>query len=287
MPQATAGAAGSPPPPSDPRRNPAALAAAVTEVVEANERPVVRVAIALVAGVAIILALLAEAVPWLAFLGRLPPWAPPAFITASAALLVAVMPIAALPRPVLDAWVTLTYFALNGRERWLSNGSPFPEAAALDEWLRRHDGPEHALARAEVLAGHGRIDEVVLPPEDPSDPGAGYLRAQLAWAAAFARGDDPAAEAEQRKLEAIMAENPAGADLDVHRAIARLQEATMAHAAGGDWIRPLAGGRRALGPRADGILLRHFILPRLWFYGRISLGIFAVAWLVGIVASWA
>ena len=287
MPRAPAGAAETPRPPSDPRRTPAALAAAITEVVEANERPVVRVTIALVAGVAIILALLADAVPWLGFLGRLPPWTPPAALTASAALLVAVMPIAALPRRVVDAWVTLTYFALDGRERWLSDGSPFPEAAAVDEWLRRHDGPEHALARAEVLAAHGRIEEVVLPPEDLSDPGARYLRAQLAWAVAFARGDDQAAEAELRKLEAIMAENPAGADLDVHRAIARLQEATMAHAAGGDWIGPLAAGRRVLGPRADGILLRHFILPRLWFYGRISLGLFAVAWLVGVVASWA
>lgn len=267
----------------DPRRNPVVLSWAVGEEIARVERLSVRVGIALVAGGAIILALLGSALPALRFVTTLAWWLPPALLTLTAAILVASMPLVALPRRVVDAWIALAWFAATGRKGWLERGGRFPEAHEVDAWLAAHPGPEEALRRAEVLIGHGRIAEAEVPEESEVAPEERFLRAQMAWSVAFARGDDASATVARARLGELLDEMPAGPARAGASAAIRLTDALRDYVWGGDWIAPLVDARRDLGSLADGLLLRHFVAPRLVFYGRISLGVFLVALLVNVV----
>lgn len=261
----------------DPRRNPAMLSAEIGAAVDGVARSSVRLTVVLVAAAYLILGLLSDAVPALAFLGRLPAWLPPALVTGAAAVLVALMPLALLPRRMVDAWVTLTTLAILSRRRWLARGERFPESTKVDAWLASHAGPEHALARAEALFGNGRMHVAALPAADDSAPiGERYIRAQLAWSIAFSRGDEAAAQEWRAELDRLLEAYPPGPKLAESRAALILVDAVRTYAADGDWIARLAEARPILGSQADGVLLRWFVLPRFLFYGRISLAIFVV-----------
>jgi hypothetical protein len=259
------------------------LVAALTAALAARERSSVRATAVIVAGGVIIVALLSRAVPALAFLAELAWWIPPALITAAAALLVAFMPLLILPRPVIDAWTTLTHLALAGRRRWREHGGPLPEAHELDDWLLRHAEPEDAMRRAEALASHGRLDEVQLPDADATAPSERFIRGQVAWFAAFAMGDETVARAERLELDAMLAEMPDGADRDESRAALRVIDAVRAMAEGADWVGPLAAARGDLGSAADGVVIRWLVLPRFKYYGRISGLIFVGTLLLNVL----
>ena len=259
--------------PVDPRRSVGAVANALTEEVARGERPGIRIGAALVFGAVVILGLLGRSVPALAWLDRLPWWLPVTLIVTAAAIVVAAMPIALVPRRSLDAWVAYTYLGLDGRAAWQRRtGKPFPETPeAVDRWLAR-DPAQHPLERASLLLGLGRTGEVaeILAAAEPADHAESFLHAELAWLAAFMAGrDDSGLLARCRDLATGF--GAAGRERMVADASVETLEATRALAAEGDWVEPMVRARRALGGLARGVAFRHMFLPRLRHYGRISL----------------
>ncbi len=245
----------------------------------AVERAAIRLAAILVLGVYGALGLLASGAPAFGWLGRMPWWLPPAGITVLAAVIVAAMPIFLLRRDIADAWIALTYLSRHGHDAWHRRyGEPLPDSASTDAWLASHPGIEHPIVRAQVLAISGRADEAraALPAEDElSDLFSRFLRAQVGWLAAFLLEDRAASERERRRMHDLVSEHDAGEDRAVARAVANMADAFESHAEDEDWVAPLAAARRALGPLARWTALRWLVVPRLAYYGRISLIIFA------------
>ena len=273
-------------PAADPQRTAGTLNEALGGMFEVVERPAVRVTAALVAGGYFGLGLLATGVPGLAWLGELPIWLPPALVTASAAVAAAVMPLAIVPRRVVAAWTALAYISASGHEQWQRvHHAPFPDASAADEWLRAHPGDGHALARAQVLIMHGRGTEATLPEESElAMLSSLFLRAQLAWLAAFT-ADDHGRERAARDRRADLAEqHQAGQDRAEARAILHMIDAFDARVDDREWLPILAVARQELGALARGTLARWFVLPRLRYYGRASLAVFVVSMLVTLAA---
>ena len=272
--------------PSSPR-DVSSIADALTARQAQVERSSVRLGAALVLGAYLIAALLATGVPALAWLADPPAWVPPALITGGAAVAVAAMPVFLLPASVLDAWTAYTHLALAGHMAWLgAHGTPFPDATNADAWIAAHPGEEHRLARAQVLVMNGRAREADIPDEDViTEPGAAFLRAQLAFIAAFTAGHDAAAAREAADARDLVAQQPTGRDRRTAAATVSLLDAFLAFGREGDWVGALAAGRRELGPIARGTVMRWLVWPRLRYYGRWSLAIFVVALLVNAVAG--
>jgi len=268
---------------TDPRRTASSLSDALAARFEAVERPSVRFTAALV-GCALAAWWLAAGTPALAWLGETPSWVPTVLLTTSAAAGVAVMPLALLPTGVMTAWSALAYLSATGNDEWLrAMGEPLPDASAADAWVRDHPGPEFALQRAQILIMHGRGGEAVLPDEaDLPLLSSRFLRAQLAWLDAFAAENDPAARGALARLERLADQQNPGQDASEARAVVLMVHAFEVHAKHEDWLVPLVEARRELGSLADGVVARRFVLPRLQYYGRISLVIFVATQLIDL-----
>jgi hypothetical protein len=272
---------------SEPPRSLGAIADAIAAHHESVERPSVRLGIVVIFGLYLIAALLSQGIADLSWLQELPFWVPPAIITASAAIVVAGLPILVLPPGVLDASITYAFVAMRGHAEWLRRyGAAFPDATAADAWIAEHAGEEYALGRAQVLVMNGRANEAVIPDEKHlADVDGRFLRAQLAFLRAFLAGDDGTAAREAGRAHELAAEHPAGDDRGVASATVALIDAYRVQARGGDWVRPLAAGRRHLGPMANRLVLRWLVWPRLRYFGRLSLVIFAIALLLNALAG--
>lgn len=271
----------------DPRRTLGAVPQALTREISLVERPAIRIGAAIVAGVAIILALLAPVVPALAFLARLPWWLPPAFIVSAAALLVAVLPVLLLTRRVTDALAMVYAMADEAAERWRAEtGAAYQRTPdGLERWLASQtETPGTRLPRAEVLLLLDRYADVRLPlVDDGATPGERFRATQVAWTVAFALRADGAAARHLSELRRLADAYSAPREVASARAVLALTQARMALAADGDWLTPLADARPRTQPWSRRPLLRNFVLPRLAYYGRISVGIFAALVILQLV----
>jgi hypothetical protein len=270
--------------PIDPRRRLGALPEAITAELRRASGSTDWVAMALFAGLAVILVLLSTAMPELGWLREMPSWLVAVLFGFGASLVAMAVSILIIPRRVIDGWVALTWIAVDGRAAWLRRtGTVLPESVdEMERWLAEHPATNgNRLDRATLLLALERPGDAgrELAAHDPAGLDQDFLSVQLRWFAAFM--SERAHEALLDRCRELVAEYPAGSrDRRVAEAALGHLAAARAFAVDGPWLEPLRESRRALGPLARGVAWRYLVLPRLMAFavaGAVIAGVLMAA----------
>jgi hypothetical protein len=150
------------------------------------------------------------------------------------------------PRPWLRAVEALNAVALNDRARWVRAAGSVPRLFSRGHarrWIRNHPGVG-GLGRIRLLVWTGDLNA------------AAQVAAGLPQATAKGRGD-------LSEARSVLAQMESGPERDEARLDLAVEEARLAHAAGDDWLVPLAAARAEVTALPRGATIRERFLAGL------------------------